>query len=117
MLFLYTLRLPILLGTTILRWLLVRASTTSNYIDEIHRIRVDNLLKEVRREFPEEYPTFLKIRAYYVKNQASNTTIYTGLTKLRSACKTSRQLFGKTINKANQRRMGSTISTPIQHIQ
>jgi len=79
----------------------VMASTTATismrYIG--YRIRVDNVLKDVGREFPEEYPIFLKIRAYYVKNQASNTTIYTRLTRLRSACRISRQLFGKSLTK------------------
>ena len=75
----------------------MRASITTNYIDELHRVRVDNLLKEVREEFPEEYPVFLKIRAYYVKNQASNVTTYSRLTRLRTACRISRQLFGKPL--------------------
>ena len=41
------------------RWLLVRANVAANYIDYIHKVRTDNLLKEVREQFRDEYPIFL----------------------------------------------------------
>jgi len=50
----------------------VRVSDTSNYIDEVYRVRVNSLLEGVSREFQEECPVLLKIRAYYVKNQATD---------------------------------------------
>ncbi len=81
----------------------MRVSATTNYIDEVYRVRVDNLLKAVKEEFPKEYPIFLKIRAYYTKNQASNITVYSRLTRLRTACKIARQLFGKPLTKLTRK--------------
>ena len=46
---------------------------------------------------------FIKVKSYYVKNMVSGTTIYTRLTRLRSACWLVRRLFGKSLSKLTKR--------------
>ena len=75
----------------------MRTSVARNFIDELYDRRIENLLQEVRDTFREEYPLFIKIRGYYSRIQASNVTTYTRLTRLRTACKVSRQLFRKPL--------------------
>ncbi|WFO75755.1 hypothetical protein J4526_02505 [Desulfurococcaceae archaeon MEX13E-LK6-19] len=45
----------------------MRANATTNYIGYIHKIYIDNLLKDFKEQFREEHPVFLKISAYYIK--------------------------------------------------
>jgi len=55
----------------------VRARDARGYIESVYRERVENLMREVREELPEDYVLFLKVRSYYVRIRASGTTIYT----------------------------------------
>ena len=75
----------------------MRARDAREYIESVYRERIENLMREVRKELPEDYVLFSKIRSYYVKIDASGSTIYTRLTKLRSACWFARTLFGKPL--------------------
>ncbi len=70
-----------------------------NYIEQLYRERIEELLRNARKEFPEDYRLFIKIRAYYTKIQATNLTTYTRLTRLRSACREVRELFRKPLVK------------------
>jgi len=56
------------------RWLLVRARDAREYIESIYRERVEDLMREVREELPEDYMLFLKVKTHYVKMRASGTT-------------------------------------------
>ncbi len=76
----------------------VTAATPRNFIELVYKRRIANLMNEVRKTFPEDYKLFMKIRNYYLKIQASSVTTYTRLTRLRTACKLSRQLFGKPLS-------------------
>ena len=91
-LILYTFGLAILLRTITLRWLLVRARDARAYLESVYRMRTENLMKEVKEELPEGYILFLKVKNHYVKIGASETTTYTRLTKLRTACWFARRL-------------------------
>ena len=64
----------------------MRVRDARDYIESIYRERVENLLKEVREELPEDYVLLLKVRSHYLRIRASGTTTYTRLTRLRSAC-------------------------------
>jgi len=75
----------------------VRNRDARNYIEFVYKERIENLLKEVRKELPEDYVLFLKVRSHYLKIGASDTTTYTRLTRLRSACWLARRLFGKPL--------------------
>jgi len=59
-------------------------------------------MREVGEELPEDYPLFLKVRSRYVRIRASGTTIYTRLTRLRSACWLARRLFGKPLKELSR---------------
>ena len=75
----------------------MKIADARNFIDELYDRRIENLLEEVRRVFPAEYPIFIKIRGHYSRIQASNVTTYTRLTRLRTACRLSRRLFRKPL--------------------
>ncbi|MCD6488439.1 MAG: hypothetical protein J7K21_04360, partial [Desulfurococcales archaeon] len=74
------------------------ATEPRNYLELLYRRRIANLMNEVRKAFPEDYKLFTKIRSYYLKIQASSVTTYTRLTRLRTACKLARKLFGKPLS-------------------
>jgi len=38
------------------------------YIESVYRERIENLMKEVRKELQEDYVLFAKVRSHYVKN-------------------------------------------------
>ena len=77
----------------------MRARDAREYIESVYRERIENLMKEVRNGLQEDYVLFLKVKSHYVKIRASGTTIYTRLTRLRSACWLARRLFGKPLRK------------------
>ena len=41
----------------------------------------------------------MKIKSTYTRKQATGSTIYTRLTRLRTACRVARELFGKPLSK------------------
>ena len=59
------------------RWLLVRTRDAREYIESIYRERIENLMKEVRKELQEDYVLFAKVRSHYVKIRVSDTTTHT----------------------------------------
>ena len=73
----------------------------SDYIDEEYKRLTQQLLNEVREQYPEEYPYFLKIYTKYIKEKARYATIYSRLTRLRTVCNLARELFGKPLTQLN----------------
>lgn len=69
------------------------------YIESVYRARIERLLKEIKKEFPEDYRFFVKIKSTYTRKQATGSTTYTRLTRLRTACRVARELFGKPLSK------------------
>ena len=64
----------------------MRTRDAREYIESVYREFIENLMKEVRKELQEDYVLFAKVRSHYVKIRISDTTTYTRLTRLRSAC-------------------------------
>ena len=64
----------------------MRARDARDYVESVYREFIENLMKEVREELQEDYVLFAKVRSHYVKIRVNDTTTYTRLTRLRSAC-------------------------------
>lgn len=80
----------------------MRTGDAREYIESVYRKRIENLMKEVRKELPEDYVLFLKVRSHYVRIKAGGSTAYTRLTRLRSACWLARRLFGKPLKELSR---------------
>ena len=65
----------------------MRTRDAREYLESVYRVRIENLMKEVREELPEDYILFLKVKNHYVKIGASGTATYTRLTRLRTKIK------------------------------
>lgn len=80
----------------------MKAGNARDYIESVYRERIENLMKEVKEELLEDYVLFLKVKSHYVKIRASSATTYTRLTRLRSACRLARRLFGKPLKELSR---------------
>lgn len=49
----------------------MRARDAREYIESVYRERIENLMREARKELPEDYVLFAKVKSYYVKNRRS----------------------------------------------